>query len=352
MTRKAYNKKLLFNTIFLVIFAIIFTVSLGIANSYNKKIDVNYSSKGDINYKVNLKENKYYNDEITNDMDYLSSLIETIDFDYDYQFLMDESFDLEYTYYVTADINVYNNENGKSIYNKKYNITKPITKKVMKSKSFNIKDSFNFDFVEYNSFVNKFKQDYNLFSSADATLKLNVMINTIDDAIENPVHIEKEALVKVPLSEQLVTIKKDFSKLNDNGTIITYSNENTLNKVTLIIAMVSGLLAVVFMDKLIYLILKVRLGKSKYQKKRDKILKEYDRVISNTKDEIMISDKSTVTEIYSFEELLDIRDNLNLPILYHEDKKNIESTFVIKHFDEVYLYKLKEKDFKDEKSKK
>ena len=68
-----------------------------------------------------------------------------------------------------------------------------------------------------------------------------------------------------------------------------------------------------------------------------KILKEYDRLIVNTKTAPDTKGKKIV-EVDSFDELLDVRDNLKLPIKYYIVEEHKESKFYINHEEELYLY--------------
>ena len=49
-------------------------------------------------------------------------------------------------------------------------------------------------------------------------------------------------------------------------------------------------------------------------------------------------------KIDSFEELLDVRDNLHLPIMYYDVIKHQKAIFYILHDSNIYIYTLKEID--------
>ena len=65
-----------------------------------------------------------------------------------------------------------------------------------------------------------------------------------------------------------------------------------------------------------------------YKKRLRKILKEYDLIIVNTKNDINENDYDVVN-VTSFSELKDVHDNIGNPIMFREIKKNSLSVFSI-----------------------
>ena len=88
--------------------------------------------------------------------------------------------------------------------------------------------------------------------------------------------------------------------------------------------------------------------RSPYDKYISKLLNEYDRLIVETTTKPNIMDKNIV-EIKDFKELLDVRDNLNLPIKYHVISKDEKCEFYITHEEEVYIYTVKKVDVENKK---
>ena len=73
-----------------------------------------------------------------------------------------------------------------------------------------------------------------------------------------------------------------------------------------------------------YLCVKLLL-KSLYDVTLSKILREYDRVIVNSKKIVDLNNEKEIIDVNSFTELLDVRDNLEKPIIFSlkfiKDKK-------------------------------
>ena len=83
----------------------------------------------------------------------------------------------------------------------------------------------------------------------------------------------------------------------------------------------------------------LRKKKSAYEKYINKILKEYDRLIAESSSLLSFEGKEIIN-INKFTELLDIHDNLQLPIMYYEEKEHEQSYFYISHDNVIYLLKI------------
>lgn len=62
-----------------------------------------------------------------------------------------------------------------------------------------------------------------------------------------------------------------------------------------------------------------------------------------------ILENYNILKINNFNELIDVRDNLRLPIMYYEVVKHEKAHFYILHENNLYLYTLKNIDIKNKK---
>ena len=83
--------------------------------------------------------------------------------------------------------------------------------------------------------------------------------------------------------------------------------------------------------------------KTSYDKYINRILNEYDRLIVESTTEPDIK-HSNIIKLPNFRELLDVRDNLKLPIMYYVVTKHTKCCFYIKHNDDLYLLTIKAVD--------
>ena len=144
----------------------------------------------------------------------------------------------------------------------------------------------------------------------------------------------------MPLSKQMININKS----NDINNASTYIGRTSsiINKTMLILGIVFSTLAVI---ALVALIIEIRtriLNTSKYDRFVNRILREYDSYITNSNEAFITTDKNTF-KVESFKELLDVRNNVDKPIIYNKINDD-ESMFVIISNDAIYQYIVNRSD--------
>ena len=81
--------------------------------------------------------------------------------------------------------------------------------------------------------------------------------------------------------------------------------------------------------------------------KINKLLREFDRVISEANGKFVKKTGENYIEIKDFMELMDVHDNVNGPIIHYQNSKDV-NVFVIKNGTETYYTTLNRKDFEKE----
>lgn len=122
---------------------------------------LNYKENSTIDYSVKLKPNKYYDTSVLpSGMDYIASLIDTINLKFSYTFTTNKSIDYDTTYYIEAITRVYGKDNENILYEKKEKLTEEekITKKDIMANHFYKEVSVDYD--KFNDFVRGFKTSY------------------------------------------------------------------------------------------------------------------------------------------------------------------------------------------------
>ena len=158
--------------------------------------------------------------------------------------------------------------------------------------------------------------------------------------------------LKIPLTEQMIDITMDSKSVNnDNNNARVYKDFSISNKVTFILSFVSFIISITFVVKLLLFMRKTSAKKSLYDVTLSKILREYDRVIVNSKKIVDLNNEKEIIDVNSFTELLDVRDNLEKPIIFSEVHKGQKSVFIVKTSNETYRYVLKLADLEKETRK-
>lgn len=99
--------------------------------------------------------------------------------------------------------------------------------------------------------------------------------------------------------------------------------------------------AIVLLSLIIILLLRrILLIKSSFNYRLNKMLNKYDNIIVNVKNLPVIENKEIVM-VTNFKELINVHDEVNLPINYLDIKNNHEATFVIIVANIIYVYKMK-----------
>ena len=319
------------------------------AINIDEKKEITYKENGILDYKVNLKENEFYEE---NNLDkgivYIASLIKNIDIKLDYRFNIDELTNQKYTYDIKAILKIYEKEENKKLFEKEYKIITNKSKNIYDTKDGYISESLNIDYEYYNGLVSKFKFAYGV----DTNSELVVMINIKKDIINNDNSIdiknERSMQLSIPLSQKTIDIKIEDTNIDETGSIIKADKTTNVNIMYGIASCIMLILMVTLLLKLLRLLFMLKQKKSRYDKYVNRILKEYDRLISETSTKPQ-TEGIEIIKINKFEELVDVRDNLSLPIMYYSITKHQKSWFYISHNDKIYLHVVKAVDLEEKK---
>ena len=240
-------------------------------------------------------------------------------------------------YDVEAVLEIYDGDNDtKPIEKKKYTI---LDKRTVSDKGQVIKvDLYNqkINYDTYNSVVQSWKKEI----SPNANLKIyfNVDWTGYSDILEKVVSDKVTTEFNIPISQKTIDIKSPVS-IDEKGKI---DGNREINKAYLLSVFSTALLFLTVLSYLIYLISKRRSELSKYDLKVAKILREFDRTITEVKGKF-VKNKDYI-EVKDFMELIDVHDNLGEPIMHYENDKDT-NVFVIKNTKTTYYVMLKRKDF-------
>ena len=327
----------LFAAVFLIITAL----------SFNKAVYINYSEQSILDYRVNLKPNKFYEtNTLGRDMIYVASLIDSIDAIYNYNFNIDDNVNMDFSYDIIAKLRI-TDENDDNVYlEKEYTLLKDKNVKMDNSKHANISETVKIDYDFYNSIATGFKSTYGVNSKSNLIVILKIHKSNDEETttILNGNSIQQ---LKIPLSERSINIKLDYNNI-DNQSIVIKEQEMTVNnRNKLIIGGVCLLFAIVMALRIVkwYEITSVK--PNEFDKYVNKILKTYDRLIVESKNAINFDDYQII-KVNKFEELLDVRDNLKLPINYYVVTPHQKAVFYIVSTN-VYTYTVKEVDLSKQK---
>lgn len=343
-----YKNRLLINSLCILVLLSLSVLFVIKSISITNKQKINYKENSNLDYKVYLKENSFYDvDYLEKDMSYIANLIDRIDVDFEYLFQIDTSSSIDFNYDIIGKLIISDSNSEKVLFQKEYTLLNNVQEKMKDDKKHTIKKSVSIDYDYYNNLANRFKASYGVNTTSNLVIYLrinkhNSNSNTFD--LDN----NSQMSLSIPLSEKVVNIKLDYNEINESNNITDSPRVAISNYTYFTIGIIFIILTILYLIRLIKLLSLLMNKKSNYDKYVKRILNEYDRlIVSTTTPPNTINTR--IIKIDRFEELLDVRDNLKLPIKYFVVVDHQECNFYINHDNELYLLTIKEIDLKDQK---
>ena len=326
-------KSRLTRRIVLTIFSVIFFAT-ALVSYKNIKTTANYKESSNVYYKICLKENEYYSEScLGENLEYLSEITDKINVTFDYNAIFQEKTKKEYKYYVNSKILIKTvNDPAKTLLEK--------DKTISEVKAYNLDgnvatfvEDIEINFKEFNDYAKKYKNDYSLLSNSDLIVGLYV-----SDGKE----FTEVSSITIPLTKVTYNISK--YQVSNNSREYVVEAQLILKNIFLVITIVAAFVLLLSIFCLLKFIIDTKNKATEYQKKLNQILSTYDRVIISLKDSNALVNSENIYKVNSFLELLDVRDTINKPILYHK-VNSIKTEFYVQDVDAVYKYTMKESDF-------
>ena len=342
-----FNKRLIANIILFLIF-FVFCLLFATNTIEREKLDpINYTENGKVEYKVYLNKNDYYAEEYLGmDKAYIANLINYIDADFSYVFKIDKNTNMSFDYKIIGELVIENNSGEKRYFEKEYTILDTKTKNINNSDSIVINENVKIDYNSYNNLANNFRSDYGVDTNSYLNVYLEVESST-DESLNYKINENNKINLKIPLSEKAIEINFNSSKQNTTKQVIPVGSI-IFNLKSLIMEIVLFICACVFFVKIIKLLTTLMKTQTQYDKYVNKLLKDYDRLIVETHT-ITNMDNCNIIGVNNFNELLDVRDNLKVPIIYLNIVKHQKGIFYIKNNNDVYMLNVKNIDSKEKK---
>ena len=333
---KEYKEKKLFQIlfVFLTLFGA-FLIYMGFNNI--KNIVFNYKEDSKINYKVYLKPNQFFNTPyLEENKTYIASLIDYIDVNFDYTANYSSSLSGDVKYKYTILLNA-NKTTGDGYYwQKEYDLSELKSIKLEDSNQLNIHDNFKIEYAKYNNLLNKFKTD------GELKVLLNIYNDSVIGEANKPIELKSDASLSIPLLERALEISINKDTANNNKTLTIKQEDDSVRfsiyKILggiLIISSIIGFIKVT-KDRIEFK------NQNEYELKLRRILDSYDSIIA-TVNTIPSFDESKRISLSTFNELLDVYNEVRMPINYYQNTKDLKSTFFIINDDVVWIYVLKNK---------
>ena len=293
-------------------------------------INVKYSEDNSINYKVYLHKNNYFNTPyLEENRTYIANLINYIDIDFRYNLKLSEKINGKYKYSVMAKVKA-NKPNGEQGYywSKDYVLVPSKLVDIDGNDVVNINENVKVDYNKYNEILNSFKKEYSIQPNGVLDVVLEVESTGTGKVFTEPIDISSDLSLSIPLLEKAVeaNISKNAKSHNNTITMVdkTYSKQHLIAGVLGLILFIIAL--IVFVDTM--------LKKKKFNEENifdvtlNKILASHDSIIANVSTLPDINDMKLI-EVTTFNELIDVYNEVRMPINYYKEENGNEATFLI-----------------------
>ena len=343
--RKVLKKWVRFSLLGIIVAFFVSSIII-ILTSFNKKnkdediILYSYNINQDLDYKVSLYDNSYIESNyLGKDDTYISDLIKEIEIDYKYDYSGSKILPLNYNYSVVATINgEYSlEEEDSKVWTKEYTLVKDKKGKIDDKTSINILQPIKLDFKYYDQVVSNFRKELKLPIKSTLTVTFSININgKIDD---QKINDTKEIKIIFPLNQQAFKIKEEYEKNYNNNITPDKEKQEKVNYRKLfsgIILLSTSLFMFILLFREIFNIPR----KNKYTVKLNKILKEYGDIIVEVVNPVNEIDMDII-EVKNFNEMIDLEEELRVPIMFYETIEYLEGEFTLVHNNILYKFVLK-----------
>ncbi len=299
-----------------------------------------YSENGNADYTVYYKDNSFYDTKyLTSGMQYVASLINTINSKFNYEIHADKNIAFKYKYSINGVLRIMDpSDHSKILYTKDEVLLEEVTKEDT-TNNIVINEDVIIDYGKYNNLVNAYKREYGLSVDSELVLTMNILVDGISDISSDKIDKNGQLQITIPLSEQTIDIKIDTKAINNSGYLAAGKGFVIKNYFLYIMGIILVVISIVI------LIIAVKLFKEYnnfniYDNTVNRILKDYDRLIVTGQVTIDESKYSNIVIPETFEEMVDASQNLKSPILFYEVIKGEKCFFVIIKDDTLYKYRL------------
>lgn len=317
-------------TLAIIVFIISIVLILKSIN-ISENILVSYNTNSNLDYKVYLFSNDFIKSEyMTKGKTYITNLVNKISLTYDFSLKCSNELNSNYKYDVVAKIIVKHSTTGKELWEEETNLISD--KDIEINDGLKVLETVDIPYKEFNDKVKSFKVQYNIPIIAYVDVNLNVK-----DTENN------SQLATTGIS---MNLNEDTFEINENyagNQVNNITKKNDINKNILIIETIIAIISGLYIINKIYNIAdSVIIRKSYYSKAIYKILKNYGDIVAELVKPVDLSGLKVI-DVKNFDQMLDVEEELRIPIMFYETIKNEEGHFVLVHQDMAYRYILKDK---------
>ena len=341
--RKNREKWIFAQSVIVIVVAIAVLISALVSHQLNKKYYIKYTESGSIDYDVYLKENEFYDSPyLEKNQSYVASLIDKIITNFNYEINMDaEDVNYRYSYTIKSRLEIVDDTSGVAIYNPEYELVNMQNQSQNSSSRLTVNEIVVLNYDEYNDLANRFLDAYDLNSTtSNIVVTLNVDVLSDCNAFSGSSVDTYSSELRIPLTTKTVNVKMTSSVPDAEAKMIacTRGAGSEVFKTTAIVLGVVDALLILFLVAFIYL---TRTADITYAARVKKIVSQYKSYVQKIKN-LFETHGYQVVLVDTFDEMLEIRDTIQAPILMYENEDKTCTKFMIPTDSKLlYLYEIK-----------
>lgn len=338
------KKRIYIQAVFIIIFALVTIFSSLTFVTMDKNTYVSYIQNGNAIYKAYLKDNEFYDvDYLNGSHAYVTSLIDRMTADFYYDMRMDaDDVNFKYSYRVEAQLEIKDKTSNAAIFNPVYEII-PEKSGAIDGNGLSIRELVDIDYNKYNNLAKKFLSAYALDGTTSTlVVRMYVDVVGVSESFASDSNGKYTIEVYIPLVQ--ATIKPETSTTVPAGEQKVLACDNSSQGIFKTISLISGSVTLILVAILALFVVMTRNNHIDYARKVKRLLsnyKSYIQVVSNP----LSTDGYRILNVKTFNEMLEIRDTVQLPILMYENEDRTCSQFFIATPSNIlYLFEVKVED--------
>ncbi len=340
--RKNREKWIFVQAVIVVILTLAVLISSIVAVQLKSKYYIGYREGGSIDYNVFLKENEFFEQTyLGKDQSYVASLIDKIIADFSYEIDMDtDDVNYRYSYSIKSRLEIMDDTSDVAIFNPERELVNKQNLAQSSSNKLKINEIVVLNYDEYNDLANNFLDTYDLKSTTSnivVTLEVDVLSDC--DAFTGSAVDTYTSELRIPLTTKTVNIQMTSAVPSEEAKMIacTRGVGSEAFKTT---AIVLGVLDVIMVLLLVAFIYFTRTPDITYTARVKKILSQYKSYIQRINN-LFETCGYQIIMVDTFEEMLEIRDTIQSPILMYENADKTCAKFMIPTDSKLlYVYKI------------
>ena len=343
--RKKRKKWISIQVIIIFVVALLSGLSFYNYNRLNETHYVKYTETSSVDYNVYLFDNDFLDKEYPKDNDaYVTELVDRLNVKFNYELAIDaDKITYDYSYLITTRLLVTDKDSNKSLLDETEK-----NKEVLNQKgayALLINDMLDVHFAHYNERATSFVRGFKL-SNTESKLIVSMSINISSkcaefEEIEDNKHVIS---LNIPLNQEVVNIEEENNSPMGTTKILACKTDINSN-IFKYLGFIGGGFDVLLVALLIGFIYFTRNHDIDYTNKLRKILANYKSYIQKIDSEFNTKGYQ-VLKVSTFNELLEIRDTIQKPILMNENEDKTCAKFIVPNDSLIlYLYELKVENY-------